>query len=105
PEWLYLFAGAVTLSAVGFVFVAVTWLHRLRETVSVALAEAAGQQIRTSQRLGDAIAEVRKQQDSYARQLQVLAQAELRLQQEISSVSHRLDTTLTETVRSGQTLH
>ena len=105
PELIYLFAGATALSAVGFVCVAVLWLRKLRETVSSALAEAASQQIRTAQRLNDSIAEVKKQQDSYNRQINVLAQAGMRLQQELSNVTNRLDNTRAETARGGQTLH
>ncbi|MDR3424030.1 MAG: hypothetical protein P4M13_02985 [Alphaproteobacteria bacterium] len=104
-EWILLFAGATALSAIGFVCVAVIWLRKLRETVSLALSEAAGQQIRTAQRLSESVARLQKQQDGYTRQIQALAQANMRLQQELSTVTHRLDTTQSETIRSGQTLH
>jgi ribosomal 50S subunit-associated protein YjgA (DUF615 family) len=104
-EWMYLFSGAVALSALGFVCVAVFWLRKLRDTVSTALSEAAGQQIRTAQRLNESIAQVQKQQDGYNRQIQILAQAGMRLQQELSSVTNRLDSTQAEHSRGGQTLH
>jgi len=105
PEYLYLFAGAITLSAIGFVCVAVIWLRKLRETLATALAEAAGQQIRNNQRVNDAISQVQKQQDSYARQVQVLAQAGMRLQQELSTVTHRLDNAQSDHARGDQTVH
>jgi predicted nucleic acid-binding Zn-ribbon protein len=105
PELIYLFAGVTALSAVGFVSVAVVWLLKLRQTVSSALTEAAGQQIRMAQRLNESLAEVQKQQENYNRQIHVLAQAGLRLQQELSHVTNRLDNTQSETVRGGQTLH
>jgi len=105
PEWMYLFAGAVSLSAFGFVCVAVFWLRKLRETVSVALSEAAGQQIRTTQRLNESIAQVQKQQDGYNHQIQVLAQAGMRLQQELSNVTNRLDSARPEVQRGSHTLH
>ena len=105
PEMIYLFAGATAFSAMGFVFVAVVWLRKLRDTVSGALAEAATQQIRTAQRMNESIAEVQKQQDNYNRQIHVLAQAGLRLQQELSNVTNRLDNTQSEGTRGGQTLH
>lgn len=104
-EWMGLFAGAVALSAAGFVTVAVIWLRKLRETVSSALTEAAGQQIRTAQRLSEAIAQVQKQQDNYTQQIHILAQAGVRLQHELSNITHRLDNSQTETGRGGQTLH
>ncbi|MGB9151515.1 MAG: hypothetical protein WCD70_00315 [Alphaproteobacteria bacterium] len=105
-EWIYLFAGAIALSAAGFVFVAVIWLRKLRETVSTALTEGAGQQIRTAQRLNQSIAQLQKQQDNYTQQINVLAQAGVRLQQELSSISNRLDNSPAEGQRAGrQTLH
>jgi len=77
----------------------------LRETVSSALTEAAGQQIRTAQRLGESIAQLQKQQDGYNQQINVLAQAGMRLQQELSNVASRLENTQVEQNRGGQTLH
>lgn len=104
-EWMLIFSGTVALSAVGFVYVAVIWLRKLRETVSVALSEAAGQQIRTAQRMSESIAQLKKQQDNYAQQIHALAQAGMRLQQELSSVATRLENTQAENIRGGQTLH
>jgi hypothetical protein len=104
-DWLYLFAGATVLSAAGFVCVAVFWLRRLRETVSSALSEAAGQQVHTAKRISETIARLQKQQDSTNQQIQVLAQAGLRLQQELSSITNRLDNTQGEVHRGDQTLH
>jgi predicted nucleic acid-binding Zn-ribbon protein len=71
----------------------------------VALSEAAGQQIRTTQRLNESIAQVQKQQDAYNHQIQVLAQAGMRLQQELSNVTNRLDSARPETQRGSHTLH
>jgi len=105
PEWMYLFASITAVSSIGFIYVAVLWLRKLRDTVSRALTEAAGQQIRTTQRLNESIAQIQKQQDGYNHQIQVLAQAGIRLQQELSNVTSRLDTTQAETHRGGQTLH
>ena len=104
-QWMCLFAGAIALSAVGFVCVAVIWLRKLRETVSTALTEAAGHQIRTSQRLSESIAQLQKQQDNYTHQINILAQAGIRLQHEMSNISNRLDNSQSESGRGGQTLH
>jgi len=104
-EWLYLFVGAVVLSAAGVVCVAALWLRRLRESVVSSLSEVAEQQIRSAQRTSESIAQIQKQQDNYSEQIRALAQAGLRLQQEISSVSNRLSNTQTENLRGGQTLH
>lgn len=104
-EWLVIFAGAVTLSAVGFVSVAVMWLKKVRETVAVTLADSAEQQKYAHQKLNDALSKVQRQQDDYARQITVLAQAGIRLQREISDVAERVDNAHGEQLRAGQTLH
>lgn len=103
-EWIFVFAAAVALAATGFVAVAVLWLRKLRETVSAALTEAANQQVRTAQRLSEAVAQVQKQQRSYDQQLQNLAQANMRLRQELASVAHKLEHP-SEDARGGQTVH
>ncbi len=105
PEIMYLFTATICVSAMGFAFVAVIWLRKLRETVSQALSEAAGQQIRTAQRLNEEIAQVQKQQDGYSQQINVLAQAGIRFQQELSNITNRLENSQTETQRGGHTLH
>jgi hypothetical protein len=105
PEWLILFAGATAFSAVGFVLVAVIWLRKLRETVLSSLGEVAGQQVRTAQHASETVARMQKQQDCCAQQIHTLAQAGLRLQQEISAVTHRLENAQRENPRGGQTLH
>jgi len=104
-QWLVLFAGAVTLSAAGFIGVAVIWLRKLRETVSSALTEAAGQQIRTAQRLGEQVAQLQKQQDGYGQQIHILAQAGMRLQQELSNVASRLENAQADHERGNHTMH
>jgi len=105
PQWIVLFAGATALSAIGFVCVAILWLRKLRETVSMALSEAAGQQIRTTQRLSESISRLQKQQDNYTQQIHTLAQAGLRLQQELSNVANRLENNAPEPRSGGQTVH
>jgi chromosome segregation ATPase len=104
-EWLVLFAGAVVLSAAGFVTIAVIWLRKLRETVGTALSEAAGQQIRTAQRLAEQVAQLQKQQDGYSQQINILAQAGMRLQQELSNVANRLENAQGEVPRGNHTMH
>jgi chromosome segregation ATPase len=105
-QWIIVALTAMTaLSATGFVVIAVLWLRRLRETVSTALTEAANQQVRTSQRLGDAIAQLQKQQQHYEHQLQTLAQAGLRLRQELVNMSTRLEHSQSDIARGDHTLH
>ena len=97
---------AVTsLSAIGFVAVAVLWLFRLREAVSAAHTEAANQQVRSAQRLSDALAQVQKQQNNYEQQLKLLSQANSQLRQGLVSVATRLDHGQTDSARGDQTIH
>jgi len=104
-EWMYLFAGATALTTAGVIGVGVVWLLKLRDTVSSALTEAAGQQVRTAQRLSESIAQLQKQQDSYTTQINVLAQAGVRLQQELSNVTNRLENAQSDHSRGNHTMH
>jgi hypothetical protein len=104
-EWILAFAAVTAFSATGFVVVAVLWLRKLRETVSTALAESASQQVRTAQRLGDALAQVQKQQRGYEQQLHLLSQANSQLRQGLVSVATRLEHSQVETARGDQTIH
>ncbi len=103
--WILAFAAVTSISATGFVVVAVLWMRKLRETVSSALAEAANQQVRTAQRLSDALAHVQKQQRNYDQQLQLLAQANTQLRQGLATVATRLDHTRTESANDDHTIH
>ena len=103
--WILAFAAATALSATAFVVVAVLWLRRLRETVSAALNDSATQQLRTAQKLGEAIANVQKQQRNYEQQLHDLAQASLKLRRELTTVAHRLETSDAEAARGDRTVH
>lgn len=104
-DWIVVFAAITAVSATGFVVVAVMWLRKLRETVSISLAEAANQQVRSAQRLGEALAQVQKQQSHYDQQLQNLAQAGLRLRQELVTVNERLENHQADIIRGDSTLH
>ena len=100
-----IFAALTAVSATGFVVVAVLWLRKLRETVSSALAEAAGQQVRTAQRLGDALSQVQKQQRNYEQQLQALSQANTQLRQGLVTMATRLEHSQSDTPRGDHTIH
>ena len=104
-EWILAFVAVTAASATAFVVVAVLWLRRLRETVSGALAEAANQQVRTAQRLGEALGQVQKQQRGYEQQLQTLAQTSTQLRQGLVSMATRLDHGRGETARGDHTIH
>jgi conjugal transfer/entry exclusion protein len=104
-NYIVLFAVVMALSTTAFVVVAVLWLRKLRETVSGTLAESVNQQIRTAHRLGEAVAQVQKQQRTYEQQLQNLAQANMRLRQELATVAHRLEHTETDPARGDRTVH
>ncbi len=104
-DWIVVFTAVTALSATGFVVVAVLWLRKLRETVATSLAEAANQQVRTAQRLSDALSQVQKQQYNYDQQLQNLAQAGLRLRQELVNVNTRLEHQQSDIIRGDSTVH
>jgi hypothetical protein len=89
--WIIAFAGATAVSVAVFVAVAILWLRKLRETVSGALTDAASQQVNSAQRLGEALTQVQKQQRTYEQQLHNLAQAGLKLRQDLASVTQRLE--------------
>jgi len=103
--WVFAFAGLTAFFAAAFMVVAVMWLKKLRITVSRALIDAADQQTLAAQRLGNAIAQVQKQQRAYEQQLHTLAQASLKLRQELTSVSHRLEHSESDMPRSDRTVH
>ncbi len=90
-DFVLAFALVTAIAATGFVVVAVMWLRKLRETVSTALTEVASQQVRTAQRVGEAVAQIQKQQHSNEQQLQNLAQANMRMRQDLVNVAHKLE--------------
>ncbi len=90
---------------IGFAAVNILGLRRLRATVVKVLAEVASQQVRSAQRFSDQIARLQRQQEAYNQQIQILAQAGLRLRQDLTSVSTRLEHAPSETAQSGQTIH
>jgi DNA anti-recombination protein RmuC len=104
-EWLLTLIAVTAFSATCFMVVAVLWLRKLRETVSQALAEAANQQVRTAQRLGDSLAQVQKQQRGYEQQLQLLSQANTQLRQGLVNVATRLEHSQPDSARGDQTIH
>ena len=104
-DWLLSMVAVTVVSAACFMVVGVLWLRKLRETVASALTEAANQQVRTAQRLSDALAQVQKQQRGYEQQLQLLSQANTQLRQGLVSVATRLDNGQTDTARGDQTIH
>jgi hypothetical protein len=103
--WVAAFSGAIAVSAAVFVTVAVLWLRRLRQTVSMTLAETAAHQVRTAQKLGEAVGQLQKQQRAYEQQLHNLAQASLKLRQELTSVTHQLEQADLDAARGDRTVH
>jgi hypothetical protein len=104
-EIILALAAITSVSATAFVVVSVLWMRKLRQTVSSALSESAHQQVRTAQRLGDAIAQVQKQQRNYDQQLQLLAQANSQLRQGLATVATRLDIGRSDNQNSDHTIH
>lgn len=84
--WTLLFAAAAAIAATAFVVLSFLWLRRLRTMVTASLGEATGQQLRTTRKVDESLAEIQKQQRAFQQQLQTLAKANLKLQQEVSAI-------------------
>lgn len=104
-DWVLLAAAITAFSTTGFIVVAVLWLRKLRQSVTKALSETAHQQIRSAEHLSDVLASVQNRQRQFDQQLQTLAQAGLRLRQEIVTVSNRLEHHQSDAGRGDSTLH
>jgi Flp pilus assembly protein TadB len=98
-------ASVSALSAVGFAFVCLLWMRTLKERVAVALREAARQQITTSQRMAETLAEIQKQQKGYQQQLVDLYQAHKNLRDGLVTVANRVDIHHSDAIRGNVTLH
>jgi RNA polymerase-interacting CarD/CdnL/TRCF family regulator len=90
---LVILASITAITTTAFVAVAVLWLRKLRGGMSYALREAATQQVLTAQRLSELCQELQKRQDQQERQIHALAQANLRLSQELALVNNRMENT------------
>lgn len=80
---------STTFAAIGFVAVAVLWLKKLRDTVSTALGETAGQQLRSNQRITETLTKLQQQQDHYEQKLQVLGEVNARLRKDIRQLADK----------------
>lgn len=91
--WAIAFIASTGIAAAGFVVVAVLWLKRLRETLASALGETASQQIRTAQRLSEALASLQRQQNLSQQRLQTLTEANIRMRQELNDLAGKVEMT------------
>jgi len=105
PEWIYIFIGAVALSAFFFLFFALLWLRSLRKTVLISLNEMAAQQIFVAQRTREVLTDLQKQQETSSKQLRALTQEGLRLQRSLSIVTHKLEDSRPEPSCIRRTIH
>jgi hypothetical protein len=55
--------------------------------------------------LGDAVGQLQKQQRGYEQQLHSVAQANLKLRQELTSVAHQLEQADLDVLRGDRTVH
>ncbi len=103
---IFLLAGVAIFSLAGIAFAATLWLRKLRDVIALSLSEMAGHQVRSVQRVSEALDQLQKQQDLATKQIRALAQEGLRLQKEISHVVRKLDSIDEEPVRQRlKTLH
>lgn len=89
--WAILFIASTVLAALGFVAVAVLWLKKLREALSIALGETAHQQVRTAQRFGETLAEMQRHQRLYEQRLQTLTEANIHMRQELNALAGKIE--------------
>ena len=92
-EWAIAFIASTALAAIGFVVVAVLWLKKLRDTLSLALGETAGQQIRSSQRISETISALQRRQQLSEQRLQTLTEANIRMRQELNELAGKVELT------------
>lgn len=104
-DLLLTFAAITSISATGFVVVAVLWLRKLRESVATALAESANQQVLTAKRFAETLADVQKQQRQFDQQLNVLTQSNSQLRQGLVNVATQLQHGLPDAQRAEPTIH
>lgn len=83
-----------TLGAVG---VLVVYLYRLRQSLVRALSQRDGEQLQMTKQLATAIETSQRQQRQYEQQLQNIAQATLRLRQDVQLLSKRSERASAET--------
>lgn len=83
-----------TLGAVG---VLVAYLYRLRRSLVRALSQRDSEQLQMTKQLATAIETSQRQQRQYEQQLQNIAQATLRLRQDVQLLSKRSERTSAET--------
>lgn len=103
--WSLVFMASTAFAALGFVVVAVLWLRKLRETISTALGETAGQQLRSSQILHDKITHLQTQQMLHKDRLEDLTAANNQLRKELGQLAGRVNTEDKKANSSPRHLH
>lgn len=78
-------------TALGIVIMLVRQVRVLKRSLVTALNETAEHQIRTTQKLADAITTLQKQQKLYEQQLLAIAQAGQKLREDITIVARHID--------------
>ncbi len=89
--WVIAFVASTALAAAGFVVVAVLWLKKLRDALAGALGDASAQQLRTSQRFGETIAQMQRKQQLYEQRLTTLTEANIRMRQELNLIAGKIE--------------
>lgn len=101
--WPIIFIASTSFAAIGFVVVAVLWLKKLRTTISTALGETAGQQLRSSQNLHDRLENMQKQFQLYEDRLQTLTTANIHMRHELTKLASKDKTAEHEAEQQGTT--
>lgn len=86
----------------GIVGALVIFVRRQRQALIQTLGSASKQQIITAQQLAAALESVQRQQRQYEQQLQNLAQATLRLRQDVQILNKRTERTAADAAQSAE---
>lgn len=90
-EHFAILAAVLSVLAVGISASSALSLRKTRKNVARSLTESANQQVRTAQRLFNALAQIQKTQQGYDQQLQELLQANAHLRHGLANISTRLE--------------
>jgi predicted nucleic acid-binding Zn-ribbon protein len=107
-DWSSFLTIITALATTVFVVTAALWLKKLRQAVSSALGDAAGQQVRTAKRLAETIEQIQKNQHVLEQQIHTLALAHRQLRQDVQALASKTepaDADIRLAVPHNKTLH
>ncbi|NTU77278.1 MAG: hypothetical protein HGA90_05635 [Alphaproteobacteria bacterium] len=92
-NWILILSVVTAIAATSFAVTAVVWLMRMREMMARTIFEATENQSKTIHRLGDTMALLQNRLQLYERHLHDLAQTNVRLRQDVTTLTSRVELT------------